>query len=115
MFTPSAAAARLPASDDALGLTPATPSGPARRAYVLEDRIRASLHDLHMEFPTLLGCAMAHELGHMLLPLHAHSDTGIMRANWDAAHLSTGTSDYLHFTPWQEKMIRERLRAIGRR
>jgi hypothetical protein len=105
----SAAAAHLGASDDALGLTPATLSGPGRRAYIFEDRARASFRELHMEFAALLGCAMAHELGHMLLPLHSHSETGIMRAAWDGAHLSVGTSDYLHFTPWQEKMIRQRL------
>ena len=101
----SAITSHLAASDDALGLTPADLTGPGRRAYVFEDRVRASLRELHMEFGQLLGCAMAHELGHMLLPLHAHSDTGIMRGFWDAAHLSVAGSDYLHFTPWQERMI----------
>jgi hypothetical protein len=100
------AAARLGATEDALGLTPATLAGPARRAYVFVDRVRSVLPELHMDFRTLLGCALAHELGHMLLPAHAHSETGIMRAFWDAAHFSMGGSDYLHFTPWQEKMIR---------
>jgi hypothetical protein len=82
---------------------------------VFVERVRASSRELHLEFGALLGCALAHELGHMLLPLHAHSETGIMRAAWDAAHVSVGTSDYLHFTPWQARMIRKKIEGIGGR
>jgi hypothetical protein len=110
----SAAAARLGATEDALGLTPSTSAGPGNRAYVFEDRVGERLRELHMAFSHLLGCAMAHELGHMLLPKNPHSEMGIMRAFWDAAHLAVGTSDYLRFTPWQERMIHQKLLA-GRR
>ena len=109
VILPPAMAARLPASDDALGMTPVDVSGAGRRGYVFAERVQTAAHALHMELAHLLGCAMAHELGHMLLPRHPHSETGIMRATWDPAHLSIGTSDYLQFTPWQADWIRRRV------
>jgi hypothetical protein len=33
-------------------------------------------------FPTVLGYAMAHEIGHILEGVKRHSETGIMKANW---------------------------------
>jgi hypothetical protein len=67
-----------------------------------------------MQFAHLLGCAIAHELGHMLLPRHSHSATGIMRATWDPGHLSIGTSDYVQFTPWQADWVRRSVAAVAR-
>jgi hypothetical protein len=113
VILPPQMAARIHASDDALGFTPSTLSGAGRRTYVFAERVKRSAKALHLEFAHLLGCAIAHELGHMLLPRNPHSDTGIMRADWDPQHLSVGTSDYLHFTPWQEEWIRRNAAAFA--
>jgi hypothetical protein len=54
----------------------------------------ASFHDVSSVEPgTLLGHAMAHELGHLLLGSNSHSLTGLMCANWrtkDLIHMEQG-------------------------
>jgi len=59
----------------------------------------------------ILALAIAHEIGHLLLPYPAHSPTGIMRADLDGddiRHFVVGT---LGFTSAQAADIRERARC----
>ena len=56
----------------------------------------------------LLAHAMAHEMGHLLLP-HGHSPTGLMRAEWDATDLRLAMDRRLNFTSEQAKLIRGQL------
>lgn len=58
----------------------------------------------------LLGHAMAHEMGHLLLP-HGHSATGLMRAEWDARDLRLAMDGRLNFTDAQAALIRGQLLA----
>lgn len=51
-------------------------------ATVYLDRVEAVAERLGMNVPRLLGRAMAHELGHLLLRTPGHSATGLMRAVW---------------------------------
>jgi len=72
---------------------------------------RATSDDAEFEVPTILGCAIAHELGHLLLGANSHSDAGIMQPRWEPnqfRHLMTGT---LLFTTEQSKLIQERART----
>jgi len=59
----------------------------------------------------LLGHAMAHELGHLLLGRNAHSRTGIMRAEWNPREISTIARTYLLFTDEQAQRIRDEISA----
>jgi len=59
----------------------------------------------------LLGHAMAHELGHLLLGRNAHSRTGIMRAEWNPREISTIAKTYLLFTDEQAQRIRDEISA----
>ena len=52
----------------------------------------------------VLSVAIAHEIGHLLLPEPAHADEGIMRAPWDGDAL-----DGLLFTASEGELIRQRL------
>jgi hypothetical protein len=54
----------------------------------------------------IVGCVMAHELGHLLLGPGSHAETGIMKAHWGAAELRLIVGSGLHFTPQQAKLIR---------
>jgi hypothetical protein len=54
-----------------------------------------------------LGNIIAHELGHLLLAVAAHSDSGIMRDHWQRSDLEFIAQGYLYFT----RKERERLRA----
>jgi hypothetical protein len=46
----------------------------------------------------VLGRAMAHELGHMLLGTPRHADTGLMRAVWSQRELRENTASDWHFS-----------------
>jgi hypothetical protein len=58
---------------------------------------------------TLLGHVMAHEIGHLLLPVNSHASRGIMRGEWDVVqtqHARTGT---LGFTSTEARLMTRRL------
>jgi hypothetical protein len=58
------------------------------------------------EIPIVLGCLMAHEIGHLLLGPNAHSLTGIMQRDWRRSQLNLALRGELLFTVWQAKSIR---------
>jgi hypothetical protein len=55
----------------------------ASRAYLFAARLRELAAPSYEAWPVVLGRAMAHEIGHVLLPGTGHTDTGIMRATLD--------------------------------
>ena len=57
----------------------------------------------------MLGYVIAHELGHLLLGSHSHSDSGVMQAQWRAPALHAAARAALFFTPAQSANIRSRL------
>ena len=75
-------------------------------ATVLYDRVDqiARCHHIKREF--VLGYVMAHEVGHLLLPPHAHSLTGIMQAT---LNLDVVAKLPPRFTPEQGVLIAEKL------
>jgi hypothetical protein len=54
----------------------------------------------------LLGHALAHEIGHLLLGLNSHSPDGIMRAHWGHRDLQTIAAGRLAFSKQQCERIR---------
>jgi len=54
-------------------------------ATVFADRIRALAVALRIDEGTLLGRAITHEVGHLLLGTLDHSETGLMRGAWNTA------------------------------
>ena len=109
---------KISASIDALGGATGTPEHRGRIAYVFYDRVESSArnylnraqitgsHDI--DTVLVLAHAMAHEIGHLLLP-HGHSETGLMRAGWNATDLRDAAEGDLHFTAEQAALIRGRL------
>jgi hypothetical protein len=68
-------------------------------ATVFADRIAAAADRVRLDRSALLGRAMAHELGHLLLGRTDHSTEGLMRAVWpDRALLSRTDADW-RFSP----------------
>lgn len=57
----------------------------------------------------VLGIALAHELGHVLLPPPSHSDTGIMQPSWEGDALRHAMGGDLGFTERQAATMRTRL------
>jgi hypothetical protein len=54
----------------------------------------------------ILGHAMAHEIGHLLLGSNSHAATGLMRANWWSKDLRVPAREGLFFTSDQAERIK---------
>ena len=57
----------------------------------------------------LLGLAMAHEMGHLLLRLEGHSTSGIMRAHFPRELRDDTTRTFLVFSREQRKLMRQEI------
>lgn len=75
-------------------------------ATVLYDRVLAFARRYHVKKDVLLGYAMAHELGHLLLPPNSHSAVGVMRP---AINLEDAAAKRLRFTREQGALILRRI------
>ena len=63
----------------------------------------------------ILGHAIAHEIGHVLLNLEIHTDSGIMHGSWDMNELREMAKGRLGFSKQQREDIRiEVARRMGR-
>jgi hypothetical protein len=63
----------------------------------------------------VLGPAIAHELGHILLGQKGHSPTGIMRARWRREDYERAPRGAFNFTAEQAKQIRAEVSTRNRR
>jgi len=77
-------------------------------AFVFRDRVTHVAHGRQQDVARVLGYAMAHEMGHLLLPYPAHSTNGMMRAAWDGDDLRHIANGSMLFTPAQATLIRAR-------
>lgn len=67
----------------------------ARLATVFGDRVTRLADRVRFDRNQLLGRAIAHEVGHLLLGSNQHSQKGLMRAHWSDSSLSQ------HADAWQ--------------
>jgi hypothetical protein len=81
-------------SPDVLGFAP---SALGRIAYVLQPRVDRLADGYRTSRAIVLGVAIAHEMGHLLM-LDAHSTAGIMRPEWNQADFRQNGHDNLLFT-----------------
>jgi hypothetical protein len=58
----------------------------------------------------ILGHAVAHEIGHLLLNTAMHSASGIMHVPWDETHLVRAFEGLLVFTPAEAEQMQARFR-----
>ena len=79
------------------------------QATIFYDRIEPLDQPGVISVSALLGHAMAHEIGHVLLGTMEHSPEGIMKARWGRPDYQRAAMGFLEFTPSQRAAIRERL------
>jgi hypothetical protein len=115
-IVPRVMADRLGLPNKAMGLAPGTE--PDRQVvYVFYNSVEALAQSqvravfdgsIRRQATTaqVLGHAIAHEIGHLLLNLESHSAIGIMRGDWDLNDLRDIASGFLLFTPQQAEVIR---------
>jgi hypothetical protein len=62
--------------------------------------------DANYEVETVLACAIAHEIGHLLLGPGRHSPSGIMSAVWERGQIQQALTGRLMFTVQQSAAMR---------
>src|SRR5688572_10455532 len=62
-------------------------AGSGLLATVYADRVRVAAQSAGVDEAELLGRAMAHEVGHLLLGANGHATQGLMRASWSSVDL----------------------------
>ena len=91
--------------DTVLGATMWTDKGtPA--IYVFYRRVEAEARRHTVSLALLLSCALAHELGHVLMPDRGHSPEGLMRACWRRDDFQDADRGQLRFNADQVAVMR---------
>ena len=99
---------------DAMGFAPAH----TNRAYVFHDRVKRFMQrfgqDENEKSTTgiVVGHAIAHELGHLLIPGDAHGE-GLMRPVWSYREWTRLLEGTLRFNPDHATVIQDQLRKVG--
>ena len=106
---------RLANMDHVFGFAPRTEDEAGRWIYIFYHRVEELVQKQRLleHKARILGLAMAHEIGHLLLPFHSHSPRGIMRARWDRQDFQLATYGNLGFTPMQAELIRSEVQRKG--
>jgi len=76
-------------------------------AAVLYDRVQNLVATNATDVASILGIAMAHEIGHLLLRSPKHSLEGIMQQNWLPKDLLLAAQGRLHFTAEESQRMRD--------
>lgn len=97
---------------DATGVAP-TPGDGTRGtvAYVFVDAAKefADAHRVPLSY--VLGVAIAHEIGHLLLPPNAHRPDGIMRGSWHPSNFPPSSPGVPGFPADQAQLLRIRAQS----
>jgi hypothetical protein len=67
--------------------------------------------DVGLGQPLILGCVIAHEIGHLLLGPNSHSSQGVMQAEWGKRQIRQALMRDLLFSPEESQLIRAEART----
>jgi hypothetical protein len=84
-------------------------TGEGTLATVYPDRVERLAATAGVEMADLLGTAIAHEVGHLLLGRTKHSNTGLMREHWRTSEVERRWSADWEFSAVEASEIRARL------
>jgi hypothetical protein len=103
-----------PAGLDSHILGMALPLAPAGlNAFVYSDRVAAAAARASTSYETVLGHAIAHELGHVLLRTNAHEPQGMMAATWARQEYDGLARGAILFSGEQSRIMRGTLTGLG--
>lgn len=86
---------------------------PGGTANVFYDRVEHISFLWDLDLGEILGDAIVHELGHLLLGAD-HSDEGIMKALWSVQDLELAKGDKLRFLPTETAALQRAARSLPR-
>jgi len=89
-----------------LGFAPLSEGDRGSYASAFYDRVKSLAAGGDFAPALILGHAVAHEIGHLLLRTMTHSSVGIMRALWGREDLKRARVGHLHFTLQQAQSMR---------
>lgn len=92
-----------------VGISFSAKDGRGCYADLFYEPIRQLEEETHVSQSVILGHAMAHELGHLLLGTNSHSPSGLMRAHWTRQDLTNASVGNLRFSKEQCLKVRSRL------
>jgi hypothetical protein len=99
----------------ALGFSVVDPSaGTGTLATIYINRVEFSARHAGADLAVLLGRAIAHEVGHLILRTNAHAEHGLMRAIWTDQELARNLPDDWVFDSSDRRQIRAALQRTGR-
>jgi hypothetical protein len=88
------------------------------RSPTFKNHVERNARANHADPAAVLGHAMAHELGHLLLPYGSHARAGLMRGRWLTGDFKALAVGRLLFSPAEGALMRERIQSsndtIGR-
>jgi hypothetical protein len=96
------------AAESVMGMTPEAGEN-GGTASVFYDQVLRMAHHYRQPVEELLAIAVAHEMGHVLLPPPGHAPTGIMRPVWDGRDIRHAVLGSLTFTPTQAALIQAKV------
>jgi hypothetical protein len=103
------------ASKSAMGLAVPDQTGSESFLFAFLNRVEEFARHHDRPVAQMLGHVIAHEMGHLLLPTVAHSNSGIMVAGWEGAQIAQFGRGGLSFTPKQAEDIRRKVGTFARR
>jgi hypothetical protein len=92
-----------------VGFAARTADGDGQLVYVIYDRVERLTGGNGVRRASMLAIAIAHEIGHLLLPSKGHSRRGLMRAEWTRADLQLAQRELASFTPREGELLRNRI------
>ena len=96
---------------DAMGVAPSPGDGTRGTVgYVFIDKVTSFAASHRLAVAPVLACAIAHEIGHLLLPPNAHRADGVMRGGWHPALFPPRAPGVPGFPSDQAKLLRLRAR-----
>jgi hypothetical protein len=92
-------------------INPVTLSG--EMATIFHEQVRSVARRSGVDNAELLGRALAHEIGHLLLRARAHSPSGLMRGVWSLEELTQNRREDWLFAPADRKRLQHNLAAAA--
>jgi hypothetical protein len=96
-------------ANDIFGVAFLGEHGTGKYVDVFFDNITKLRHEGGSGQASLLGAVAAHEIGHLLLGSHSHSQWGLMSPHWEVEDLRRLGMGTLMFTPEQALLMRTRI------
>lgn len=84
---------------------------PALASVYSETALRFARNDEgEFEAPVILSCAIAHEIGHLLLGSNSHSISGVMCAHWERKHIQQALMGAMRFSSGEARLMQAEMR-----